>query len=157
VNRSADSQIDHEILFFEQLKFNYLEVFAMKLEFFNPPGIAKLPKPASHAALVEGARLIAIAGQIATDVDGNVVGEGDVELQTRQVLDNMTVALKAAGAGLENVFKVNIYMTDISQIGKVLAVRQEYFRTTTPAATAIEVKALVRKELLVEIEAMAIV
>lgn len=127
----------------------------MKLEFFNPDGVAKLPKPASHCAIAEGTKLIAIAGQIATDEANHVVGVGDIKAQTRQVLDNMRVALSAAGATLDNVFKINVYLTDISQLGQVLEVRREYFTGSTPVATAVEIKGLVKEELLVEIEALA--
>ena len=129
----------------------------MKASFVNPKEVAGLPLPAAHGAVVMPGKLIAVCGQIATDVNGNVVGEGDIKAQTRQVLDNISYVLKEAGATLADVFKINIYMTDISQIGQVLEVRREYFTESTPISTAVEIRALVRKELLVEIEAMAMV
>lgn len=129
----------------------------MKPRFTNPKKVAKLPKPASHGVVVGPGCLVAVAGQIATDVQGEVVGEGDIKAQTRQVLENMKIVLSEVGASLDDVFKVNIYMTDISQIADVLEVRREFFRNSSPVATAVEVKALVRKELMVEIEAMAMI
>ncbi len=129
----------------------------MELKFVNPEKVAKLPKPAAHGAIVGPGRLIAVAGQIATNIHGEVVGVGDIKAQTRQVLENMSTILKEVGASLDNVFKVTIFLTDIGQIGDVLEVRREYFKNSTPAATAVEIKALVRKELLVEIEALAMI
>jgi len=127
----------------------------MKATFINPKEVKKLPLPAAHGAVLMPGKLVAVCGQIPTDVDGNVVGEGDIKAQTRQVLDNIVYVLKDAGATLADVFKINVYLTDISQIGEVLEVRREYFTESTPISTAVEVSALVRKELLVEIEAMA--
>ena len=127
----------------------------MKATFINPKEVKKLPLPAAHGAVLTPGKLVAVCGQIPTDVDGNVVGEGDIKAQTRQVLDNIVYVLKDAGATLADVFKINVYLTDISQIGEVLEVRREYFTQSTPISTAVEVSALVRKELLVEIEAMA--
>lgn len=129
----------------------------MKATFVNPKEVAPLPLPAAHGAVTGPGKLVAVCGQIATDVNGNVVGAGDIKAQTRQVLDNIRHVLRAAGASLDDVFKFNIYMTDISQIGQVLEVRREYFTNSTPTSTAVEIKALVRKELLVEIEAMAMI
>lgn len=129
----------------------------MRATFVQPAGVAKLPHPASHAAIVPCGKLVAVAGQIATDVNGKVVGEGDIKAQTRQVIENIRIVLGEAGATLADVFKITVFLTDIGQIGEVLEVRREYFTESTPAATAVEIKALVRKELLVEIEALAMI
>ena len=129
----------------------------MKATFVNPKEVAKLPLPASHGAVVMPGKLVVVCGQIPTDVDGNLVGGGDIKAQTRQVIENIRHVLNEAGATLADVFKINLYLADITQIGQVLEVRREYFTDSTPAATAVEVKSLVRKEFLVEIEAWAMI
>jgi len=98
-----------------------------------------------------------IAGQVAFDQSGKVVGEGDFKAQTRQVLENLKAALAAAGATFDNVVKVTTYVTDMGQIQALREMRAEYFGGKPPASTLVQVVRLARPELLIEIEAIAVV
>ena len=128
------------------------------VRFVNPPGLAKSPRY-SHVAEVTRGRLILISGQVAQDSNGNVVGTGDMKAQTRQVFENLKIALAAAGATEKNIVKLNTYIVDMSKnIDAYREVRQEYFRSNPepPAGTAVGVTGLVRGDYLLEVEAIAV-
>jgi enamine deaminase RidA (YjgF/YER057c/UK114 family) len=94
---------------------------------------------------------------VAFDADGEVVGKGDIVAQTRQVMENLRQALSAAGATFADVVKVTNYVTDAGQWPQVLPVRAEYLNEPYPVSTFVEVSALMFPELLIEIEAVAVV
>jgi 2-iminobutanoate/2-iminopropanoate deaminase len=98
---------------------------------------------------------IYVSGQVAYDANGNLVGEGDMKAQTRQVFENIKTVLAAAGAGLEDIIKINTYITDQSKFMDMLAVRTEIFGANPPASTAVVVAALAFPGLLIEVEAIA--
>lgn len=124
----------------------------------DPPG---LPKPVGPYANVTHApadgRLVFCAGTVALDETGQVVGEGDVAQQTEQVMENLKLALAAAGATFDDVVKITTYMTDVTRFAELAAVRARYLTPPYPAATLLEVQQLMWPELLVEIEAIAVV
>lgn len=113
----------------------------------------------SHAVTADGpGRLVIVSGQVPLNVDGEIVGAGDLRAQTRQVFANLGAALAAAGASWEHVVKLGYFMRDASQVGIVRAVREEALPAgIEPAATLVEVSRLVRDDLLIEIEALAVV
>jgi enamine deaminase RidA (YjgF/YER057c/UK114 family) len=110
----------------------------------------------SHVVVVEGRRTIFIAGQLARDRQGNVVGKGDMRAQIRQVGENLKAALAAAGATLNDLVKTTTYVTDIDEFLKHVDVRMEYFGAL-PTSTTVEVRRLAHPDLLVEIDAIAVV
>ena len=117
------------------------------------------PSPGySQAVEVRPGRLVYVAGQVAMDRSGKVVGEGDIRTQTQQTFENLKAALEASGAKFENVVKLNYYFMDITQLPVVREVRDKFINTTNPpASTAVEVKRLFREPYLIEVEAVAVV
>ncbi|MGI5201196.1 RidA family protein [Spirillospora sp. CA-108201] len=113
----------------------------------------------SHAVSVDvPGRLVVISGQIALDSAGNLVGPGDLEAQTRQVFANLETALAAAGARWEHVVRLGYFLRDAGGAPVVRSVRAEFVpEGIAPAASLVEVSRLVRDDLLVEIEALAVV
>jgi 2-iminobutanoate/2-iminopropanoate deaminase len=111
----------------------------------------------SHVVVAEGKRLIFIAGQLARDREGNVVGKGDMRAQMRQVGENIKTALQAAGASLSDLVKTTTYVTDIEEFFNHVDVRMEYFGAALPTSTTVEVRRLAHPDFLVEVEAMAII
>src|ERR1700704_2531182 len=130
---------------------------AQQVKRTNPPTLST-PTGYTHVVEVTGpARTVYIAGQIAFDKDGKVVGAGDMKAQAEQVFKNLEAALAAAGAKFSDVVKMNTYVTDMTQVAAVREVRARYFGTTTPASTLVQVAALARPELMIEIEVVAAV
>ena len=117
------------------------------------------PSPGySQAVEVRGGRIVYIAGQVALDRSGKVVGEGDIRAQAQQTFENLKAALESSGAKFENVVKLNYYFSDITQLPVVREVRDKFINTANPpASTAVEVKRLVREPFLIEVEAVAVV
>jgi reactive intermediate/imine deaminase len=103
-------------------------------------------------------RIIYVAGQVALDRSGKVVGEGDMRAQAQQTFENLKAALEASGAKFEDVIKLNYYFSDITQLSVVREVRDQFINTANPpASTAVEVKRLFREPFLIEVEAIAVV
>lgn len=110
----------------------------------------------SQAWRVEDARsLVLVSGQAPVSGDGQLVGEGDFEAQVRQVFENLRTVLEAAGAGLDAVVKLTVYLTDMSRLRDYTLIKGEFFRGEQPASTALGVTALARPEMMVEVEALA--
>jgi 2-iminobutanoate/2-iminopropanoate deaminase len=109
----------------------------------------------SHVVAVEGRRLIFVAGQLARDRACNVVGQGDMRAQIRQVGENIKAALAAAGATLGDIVKTNTYVTDIEEYFRHVDVRMEYFGPALPTSTTVEVRRLAHPDFMVEIEVVA--
>jgi reactive intermediate/imine deaminase len=128
----------------------------MQRHIVHPDGLAA---PNGFSQVVEfSGKLVVVSGQVAFDAEGRVVGPGDAEAQTRQVFANLRTALAAAGAGLENIVKLTVYLTDIGDLAAVRRVRNEVFDPAAPpASTLVAVAALVDPALRVEIEALAVV
>ena len=121
----------------------------------NPP---TLPKPAgyAHGWEVQGGKTVYIAGQVALDKDGHVVGKGDMVAQFRQVCENLRAILEAAGSSLDRVVKVTIYMVDLGEVLAMNEVFSQYFPVDPPARTTFECSRLIGNAR-VEIEAIAVV
>ena len=123
--------------------------------FLNPE---TLSPPAGYTHVVDSAveRIVYISGQVPLDGEGRLVGEGDFEAQTRQVFENLTLALEAAGASWTDVVKLNFFLTDVTQLTSVRAIRDEFVNTEQPpASTLVQVSGLFRPEVMIEVEAVA--
>jgi enamine deaminase RidA (YjgF/YER057c/UK114 family) len=125
------------------------------IRFINPSTLAT-PPGYTHVVEVTRGRTIFIAGQIALDQSGKIVGARDFRAQTQQVFENLKAALAGVGADFTSVVKLNIYVVDVSQLPILREIRNRYVNTTNPpASTLVEVRSLASEEFLIEIEAIA--
>lgn len=117
------------------------------------------PDPYEPFRLAQGYRIgdvLIVSGQAAIDEHGQVVGAGDFDAQAEQVFRNLRRVLEAGGSSLENVVKVTIYLTDMSNFPKIVDLRGKWFTPPYPADTIVQVVALALPELQIEIEAIAL-
>ena len=126
----------------------------------NPPTLAK-PVGYSHGFEVQGGKTLYMAGQVATDKAGTVVGKGDLVAQFRQVCENMKALLLARGGQMNDIVKLTMYVlskTDYKANAKDIGlVYREYFGRHFPAMTLVEVKGLYDDDCAIEIEGVAVV
>ncbi len=129
-------------------------------EFFSPQ---TLPPPVGYSQIVKinKGTLVYIAGQVASDAAGKLVGEGNFEAQAEQVFRNLKIAVEAAGGRMADIVKINNYIVadvDPNELPKFRAVRDRYLNTESPpASTLVYVSRLARPGWLIEIEAVAAV
>jgi len=117
------------------------------------------PGPGYSHAVVTMGRTAFLAGQVAVDADGNLVGAGDLGAQTRQALANLELVLDALGASWQDVAKLGWYVVDVTQVQAIRDARDEVLRPAlgevpNPASTLVQVAALFRPEFLVEVDAV---
>ncbi len=118
---------------------------------------ATLPTPPGYSQLVvtSGGSLIIIAGQVALDNQGQLVGLGNFAAQTSQVFRNLIAALDAAGASPRHLVKLTTFVTDLSHLPAFRQVRDQFLDAEhPPASTLVQVSRLFRPEFLIEVEAM---
>jgi len=112
----------------------------------------------SQVAVVTSGTIVFIAGQVALDKSGAIVGKDDFRAQVQQVFENLKAAVEAAGGDFGDVIKLNSYFLDLSHLPEFREVRDKYINLKNPpASTAVQVPRLFRPEFLVEIEAVAVV
>ncbi|MCF2530867.1 RidA family protein [Yinghuangia soli] len=122
----------------------------------DPEGVQ--PGPGYTHVVMGTGRFVALSGQVALDEKGEVVGPGDPEAQARQVFENLRRCLAAAGATFDDVVKLNYYVTDVAYLPAIRVARDAVVDVTRrPASTAVQVAALFAPEILMEIEAYAVI
>jgi enamine deaminase RidA (YjgF/YER057c/UK114 family) len=115
------------------------------------------PNGYSHLARVKKGVPVFIAGQVALDTSGHLVGPGDFQAQTQQVFENLKSAVEGAGGSFSDIVKLNVYVVDRSQLTIYREVRDKFIDVQNPpTSTAVQVAALFRPEFLIEIEAVAV-
>ena len=124
--------------------------------YINPPGLTK-PTGYTHVVVAADGRTVYIAGQVAFDSTGALVGAGDFRAQAERVYANLRIALASAGATFSDVVKTTTYVTDVANAAALREIRGKYLDPARPPANSlIGVARLARPELLLEIEAVAV-
>jgi len=127
--------------------------------FINPPGLLR-PGAYTPAVVAHGGRTIYVAGQVAQNEKGDVVGAGDLRAQAEQVYQNLGLALKGAGATFNDLVKINVYVVNFKPEHRdvMSQVRARHVsKDSPPASTLVGVQALAKPEYLVEVEGIAVV
>jgi len=129
-------------------------------EFLSPKTLMQ-PAGYSHIAKASGGTTVYLAGQVAADVSGKLIGEGNFEAQAEQVFKNLKSAVEAAGGTMADIVKMNVYLVaevDASEVPKFRAIRDRYVNVQSPpASTLVVVTRLARPGWLIEIEAIAVI
>jgi len=124
--------------------------------FINPPSLVK-PTGYTHVVVAPDGRTVYVAGQVALDSTGQLVGGGDFRAQAEQVFHNLRRALTSVGGSLGDVIKTTTFVTDLKNVPPLREVRGKYLDPKHPPAnTLLVVSSLARPELLLEIEAVAV-
>jgi len=134
-------------------------VAARKVEYLNPEGTCPAQGLYSHVGKIDSGPLLFVAGQLAVDVRGAVVGKHDFDAQFRQVFDNLSAVLKGVGASYDDVIKFTTYLVHAQDVEKFMKARAELFPSLFESAqyppnTLLVVDRLVKEEFLIEVEAI---
>lgn len=113
-------------------------------------------KPYNYSAAAVVGNIIFVSGQVAVDEQGKIVGEGSFLKQAHQVLRNVQQVLGAAGASMDEVAKVTIFLTNTNDFVHIPGLRSQYFQAPYPADTTVIVESLARPGLLIEVEVIAV-
>jgi 2-iminobutanoate/2-iminopropanoate deaminase len=148
------------LLLFVCLSTSCFAQFPPRAVTFKNPAALSLPKGYSQAAEIDmgGSTMIVMAGQVALNKKGQLVGAGDMAKQTEQCFINIKSIVEDAGGTMNDIVKLNYYLKDVEQINRVRAIRDKYINTQKPpASTLVEVSKLFRDDILIEIEATAVI
>jgi 2-iminobutanoate/2-iminopropanoate deaminase len=120
----------------------------------------KLRQPNGHFSqatrIAAKGDLVFISGMTARTVDGSIAGVGNVEVQTRQVCENLKAAVEEAGGTLDDIVRVDVYVRNMEHFETIHKVRREYFKAPAPASTMVEVCKMTSPDYLIEINAIAV-
>jgi len=129
------------------------------VQFINPSTLSS-PKGYSHAAIIDlgTCNMVIMSGQVPLDSTGNFIGKGDFTLQAETVFANIKKLVIAAGGNMDNVVKLGYFVLDVSQLQTLRTVRDRFVNTQhPPASTLVQVSKLFRDDVLLEVEATAII
>lgn len=129
------------------------------VKFRNPDKVVT-PRGYTHAVEIDlgTSKMLLISGQVALDKDGNLVGKGDLAKQTEQVFTNIKTIVEDAGGNMNDLVKIGVFMLDASQLITFRDVRDRFINAKQrPASTLVQVSRLYRDDLLIEIEATAVI
>ncbi|MBI2170597.1 MAG: RidA family protein [Chloroflexi bacterium] len=124
----------------------------MPKEFLNPPALSQ---PSGYSHVVKAGSTVYIAGQVALNSKGEIVGAGDAKAQARQVLANLEAAVKAAGGAKKDIVSITTYLVSRDHLPAYREARSEFFGDHPPASTLLIISGLARPEILIEVSAVA--
>jgi 2-iminobutanoate/2-iminopropanoate deaminase len=127
--------------------------------FINPSSV-NVPKGYSQAVTIDMGKntMLILSGQVALNKSGNLVGKDDLSQQIQQVFTNIKSIVEDAGGSMDNVVKLNYYMLDVSQVQMLRGIRDKFINVNhPPASTLVQVSKLFRDDILIEIEATAVI
>jgi reactive intermediate/imine deaminase len=120
----------------------------------------KIRQPSGHfsqATVIEArGKLVFISGMTARRADGSIAGVGDIEVQTRQVCENLKAAVEAAGGSMDDIVRVDVYVRNMEHFDAIHKVRRQYFKAPAPASTMVEICKMTSPDYLIEINAIAV-
>ena len=128
----------------------------MKRREIQPASVARPVAEYAQGVEVDGGRTLFIAGQVAIDAEGRLIGEGDIRTQTRQVFRSIQAIVEEAGGSMGDIVKLTTFLTNMDDYAGFVEVRSEFIPAPYPAATLVAVESLVSPEWLVEVEAIAV-
>src|SRR3954469_12024211 len=112
----------------------------------------------SQATVIEAkGRLVFISGMTARRPDGSIAGVGDIEVQTRQVCENLKSAVEEAGGTMDDICRVDVYVRNMEHFDQIHKARREYFKPPAPASTMVEICKMTSPDYLIEINAIAVI
>ena len=129
------------------------------VKFVNPTSVSS-PKGFSQAAEIDlgTCKMLLISGQVAFDQQGNLIGKANFSEQATQVFNNIKSIVEAQGGKMNNLVKINIYLTDIGQLATFREIRDQFINIKAPpASTLVQVNQLFRDDVLLEVDATAII
>jgi 2-iminobutanoate/2-iminopropanoate deaminase len=120
----------------------------------------KIRQPSGHfsqaTAIEARGKLVFISGMTARKADGTIAGVGNIEVQTRQVCENLKAAVEAAGGTMDDIVRVDVYVRNMEHFDAIHKVRREYFKAPAPASTMVEICKMTSPDYLIEINAIAV-
>jgi 2-iminobutanoate/2-iminopropanoate deaminase len=120
----------------------------------------KIRQPSGHfsqATVIEArGKLVFISGMTSRRADGTIAGIGDIEVQTRQVCENLNAAVEAAGGAMDDIVRVDVYVRNMEHFDQIHKVRRQYFKAPAPASTMVEICKMTSPDYLIEINAIAV-
>jgi 2-iminobutanoate/2-iminopropanoate deaminase len=139
--------------------FAFSQTDTSVVKFINPPALST-PKGYSHAAEIDlgTCKMLIMSGQVAIDSKGDLVGKGDFSKQAEQVFQNIRSLVESAGGNMNNIVKLGFYVLDVNQLPSLRLIRDKFVNVKTPpASTLVQVSKLFRDDILIEVEATAII
>jgi 2-iminobutanoate/2-iminopropanoate deaminase len=145
------------LLFLSKFALSQVDTTIVK---FKNPSIVSAPRGYSHVAEIDlgNCKMLILSGQVALDNKGSLVGKDDFGKQTEQVFSNIKGIVESAGGTMDNLVKISIYVVDMSQLQTLRTVRDKFVNVKNPpASTLVQVSKLFRDDILIEIEATAVI
>ncbi|HTP97268.1 MAG TPA: RidA family protein [Burkholderiales bacterium] len=125
-------------------------------QYLFPDGLSRPTGVWTTVTTARPGRLVFVSGLTAKNAAGVVVGVGDIRAQTRQVCENLTAAMRAAGGSLADIMSVTVFIRNMDDFAAIHDIRREYFGAAPPASTMVEISRFTHPDMLIEINAIGV-